>query len=298
MTKNALSHGKGERILVLAPTGRDGSAACALLEQAGLSCKPCSRLDELQRELERGAGAAVIAEEAFLGADAVPLFSWVSNQPPWSDFPFVILTTRRDDPRVRQYTLGLIDKLRNVTLQERPIQTVTLVSAVQAALRARLRQYEAAKYLLEREQAASRLEELVRERTGQLQEANDHLMAAQESLTMALEAAQMRTWNLDLGGCVVGRSARWDRSLRIGAVLTEWSRNVGDRVLLEDQGTFETAFSQALETDKFHLECRVVRPDNETRWVVAEGRLYRDEHGRPLRLAGTVRDVTERRQVE
>ena len=66
---------------------------------------------------------------------------------------------------MRRYTLGLIDKLRNVTLQERPIQTVTLVSAVQAALRARLRQYEAAKYLLEREQAASRLEELVRERT-------------------------------------------------------------------------------------------------------------------------------------
>ena len=100
-----------------------------------------------------------------------------------------------------------------MTLQERPIQTVTLVSTVQAALRARLRQYEAAKYLLEREQAASRLEELVRERTRQLQEANDQLTAAQESLTMALEAAQMRTWNLDLGGYVVGRSARRDRLL-------------------------------------------------------------------------------------
>ena len=132
-----------------------------------------------------------------------PLFSWVSNQPPWSDFPFVILTTRRDDPRQRRYTLGLIDKLRNVTLQERPIQTVTLVSAVQAALRTRLRQYEAANYLREREQAGIRLEELVRERTRQLQEANDQLTAAQESLTMALEAAQMRTWNLDLGGDVV-----------------------------------------------------------------------------------------------
>ena len=85
-----------------------------------------------------------------------------------------------------------------MTLQERPIQTVTLVSAVQAALRTRLRQYEAANYLREREQAGIRLEELVRERTRQLQEANDQLTAAQESLTMALEAAQMRTWNLDL----------------------------------------------------------------------------------------------------
>ena len=35
-----------------------------------------------------------------------------------------------------------------------------------------------------------------------------------------------------------------------------------------------------------------------SRWIVAEGRLYRDERGNPVRLAGTIRDVTERRQVE
>ncbi len=296
--ENALSRGKGERILVLAPTGRDGSAACALLEQAGLSCTLCSGLDELLRELERGAGAAVIAEEAFLGTGAALLFIWVSNQPPWSDFPFVILTARSDDPRRRRYTLGLIDKLHNVTLQERPIQTVTLVSAVQAALRTRLRQYEAAHYLREREQAGIRLEELVRERTRQLQEANDQLTAAQENLTMALEAAQMRTWSLDLGADLVADSARQDASPQMGTVLAEWSRKAGERVLLEDRATFDTAFNQALDTGKFHLECRVVGPNDDTRWVVAEGRLYRDKHGHPLRLAGTVRDVTERRQVE
>jgi signal transduction histidine kinase len=266
------------------------------LEQAGLSCSPCSGLDELQSELESGAGAAVIAEEAFLRAEADPLFDWVSNQPPWSDFPFVILTVRRDDPRHRRYTLGLIEKLRNVTLQERPIQAVTLVSAVKAALRTRLRQYEAANYLLEREQAGIRLEELVRERTRQLQEANDQLTAAQDSLTMALEAAQMRTWSLDLGGGVV--SAQQDASAQMGAVLAEWSRKAGERVLPEDRGMFDTAFNEALDTGKFHLECRVVGANDETRWAVAEGRLYRDEHGHPLRLAGTVRDVTERRQVE
>ena len=85
-------------------------------------------------------------------------------------------------------------------MQERPLQAVTLVSTVQAALRGRLRQYEAAKYLAEGEHAASRLEELVDERTRQLQEANNRLTAAQESLTIALEAAQMRTWHLDLAG--------------------------------------------------------------------------------------------------
>jgi signal transduction histidine kinase/response regulator RpfG family c-di-GMP phosphodiesterase len=295
---NRTDHGKSRQILVLAPTGRDGSAASALLEQAGLRCKACSEIGELQKELEGGAGAAVIAEEALLGADLATLFEWVSNQPPWSDFPFIILTTRRGSPRLRRHALGLIDKLRNVTLQERPIQTVTLVSAVQAALRARIRQYEAAKYLREREQAASRLEELVRERTHQLQEANDHLTAAQESLTMALEAAQMRTWNVDLSGCGSAGSPKRGGLSQLGSVWEEWSRNLGDKVLPEDKETFEKAFGQALDTGKFQLECRVVLPDDEMRWIAAEGRLYRDEHGHPLRLAGTVRDVTERRQVE
>ena len=162
--ENPIAPRHGEQILVLAPTGRDGKAACALLEHAGLKCLSCSDLDELQRRLEGGAGAAVIAEEALAGGDLNRLFAWVKNQPTWSDFPFVILTTHRDDPRRRQLLLQLIDRLRNVTLQERPIQTVTLVSTVRAALRARQRQYDAAKYLEEREQAASRSEELVRQR--------------------------------------------------------------------------------------------------------------------------------------
>ena len=224
----------------------------------------------------------------------------MSNQPPWSDFPFVILTTRRDDPRRRRHTLGLIDKLRNVTLQERPIQTVTLVSAVQAALRARLRQYEAAKYLAEREQAASRLEELVRERTRQLQEANDQLIAAQESLTMALEAAQMRTWNLDLGG-VSGRGlgTAGRRLRRCRSLLAEMEPKGRRKSFCpKTEGRSRRPSTRRCDTGKFHLECRVVGPDDESRWVVAEGRLYRDEQGRPVRLAGTVRDVTERRQVE
>jgi signal transduction histidine kinase len=298
MMEDGIDAVTGERILVLAPTGRDGAAACALLEQAGLTCASCSGMRELHRELQAGAGAAVIAEEAFLRADPAPLFDWVGSQPPWSDFPFVILTTQRDDPRLRRHTLDLVHKLRNVTLQERPIQTVTLVSAVQAALRARLRQYEAAKYLRERERAASRLEELVRERTGQLQEANNHLMAAQESLTIALEAAQMRTWNFDLAECGIGGFPLENPLAGADSLLAKWSSGIGERLLPEDQEAFEAALRQAFGTGEFRVECRILRHDEEVRWVVAEGRLYRDKEGNPLRLAGTVRDVTERRQVE
>jgi len=42
-----IDRGNSERILVLAPTGRDGNAACGLLEQAGLAATACSSIDEL-----------------------------------------------------------------------------------------------------------------------------------------------------------------------------------------------------------------------------------------------------------
>ena len=184
-------------------------------------------------------------------------------------------------------------------LQERPIQTVTLVTAAQAALRARRRQYEAARYLLEKEQAADRLEELVLERTGQLKGANKQLLAAQESLTMALDAAQMSTWDLDLVHDTARRSTRHDRIFGYGSLLPRWSRAIAKKhVLPEDHEAFEAAFRQALETGRFRLECRVVWPDDSVRWVIAEGRLYRDDHGEPARLAGVIADVTDRRLAE
>ena len=242
MTANGVDPGNSERILVLAPTGRDSRAACAIIHQAGLVAKSCSGIDDLRTELEAGAGAAVIAEEAFFGADLAGLSAWVEKQPPWSDFPFVVLTTRRDDPRPRQQLLRLIANLRNVVLQERPLQAVTLVSTVQAALRARLRQYEAAKYLAEGEHAASRLEELVDERTRQLQEANSRLTAAQESLTIALEAAQMRTWHLDLAG-YREEWARKDPSPSAVSLLERWSEAVEAALLPEDEPAFEAVFN-------------------------------------------------------
>ena len=82
-------------------------------------------------------------------------------------------------------------------------------------------------------------------------------------------------------------------------LLQRWSRAIGKKyVLPDDHELFETAFRQALDTGEFRLECRIVWPDDSVHWVVAEGRLYRDEQGDPIRLAGTLRDVTERRQVE
>ena len=87
----------------------------------------------------------------------------------------------------------MLDRLGNVSLLERPLGAVTLVSAVQAALRARRRQYEVRHHLLRRENTAAQLESLVRDRTRQLEEVNQQLrlqIAERKQAEAALQQAQ------------------------------------------------------------------------------------------------------------
>jgi len=70
---------------------------------------------------------------------------------------------------------------------------VTLVSAVQSALRARRRQYQVQENLLDRDSSAAHLEEVVRERTRQLVQANEKLrqqIAERRQVEAALQQAQ------------------------------------------------------------------------------------------------------------
>ncbi len=48
----------------------------------------------------------------------------------------------------------------------------------------------------------------------------------------------------------------------------------------------------------FAHEHRIIRPDGSLIWVVARGRLLRDETGQPVRFIGVSVDITERRQAE
>ena len=82
------------RVLVLAPIGRDGPAVAALLRRAGLEAKLCGSLADLVAGLEEEAEVAFVAEEALLGGPADALEAWVARQPPWSDMPFVVLTSQ------------------------------------------------------------------------------------------------------------------------------------------------------------------------------------------------------------
>jgi signal transduction histidine kinase/ActR/RegA family two-component response regulator len=166
---------RDHRVLIFAPIGRDGPAAADLLRSANLEAVVCPDLATLIEELPAGAGAVFLAEEGLFGKATTPLAHWVNCQPAWSDLPFIVLTSHQEQPAVAAWRRNLVGILRNVSLLERPIQPITLASAVQSALRARRRQYEIGALMRAREQAAQELERLVIERTHALEEANQQL---------------------------------------------------------------------------------------------------------------------------
>ncbi|WP_305043740.1 ATP-binding protein [Geoalkalibacter sp.] len=59
--------------------------------------------------------------------------------------------------------------------------------------------------------------------------------------------------------------------------------------------TAEAAFNHG---GRFVVEHRLVRPDGEIRLVHTQAEMFRDDQGQPLRIFGTVQDVTERKRAE
>jgi PAS domain S-box-containing protein len=128
-----------QRVLIFAPAGRDSAASRSILSRAGIETLICTGTATVCREVESGAGALLVGEEAATPTATNALSDALALQPSWSDLPILMLTGPGPDSAAATIAAA---KLGNVTLLERPVRVVSLVSAVRAALRARQRQYE------------------------------------------------------------------------------------------------------------------------------------------------------------
>ncbi len=142
-----------ERVLVLAPTLRDGLNTSRILAHAGIATYACGDITTVCSEIVRGAGALVITEETLAAGRAERLAQFLHDQPPWSDLPIIAVTRGGPDSAA---AVQVMETLGNVILLERPVRIGTFVTATRTALRERRRQYELRRVLAQLREADRR----------------------------------------------------------------------------------------------------------------------------------------------
>lgn len=187
------------KILLLALRGRDAAVIGKILGSDGIECIECQSIRMLAEQLDDEAGAVIVTEESLEDVRGSGVFEWMESQPAWSDFPVILLATKRAGRR-SQADAAVLHKLGNVVVLERPVNGETLSRAVESALRGRRRQWDARRRLKELLAAEERLTQLndsleqsINERTMELSRANDRLtqeIAERERAQSALVQSQ------------------------------------------------------------------------------------------------------------
>jgi PAS domain S-box-containing protein len=134
-----------------------------------------------------------------------------------------------------------------------------------------------------------------------LQPAAEPGSAADRLLRLAVASAKVGIWEWDV------RSGRVECSEWVGplyglstAELAQHYEGFMALVHPSDRQRVADAVEASLHSssDEYAIEHRVVWPDGSLHWLEVRGHVYRDAAGGPLRMAGTVGDITSRKQAE
>ncbi|MRR57057.1 MAG: response regulator [Deltaproteobacteria bacterium] len=151
------------------------------------------------------------------------------------------------------------------------------------------------------QEAHDELETRVAERTEQLARTAEALRLSEERYALAVQGTNDGIWDLNPATGEAYHSPRWKRIIgyeddEITGSFNEWE----SRVHPEDHQRVMEA-GKAYEEGRapsFEVEYRLRHKDGNYRWVLTRGACLRDSLGRAYRLAGSLTDITERKELE
>lgn len=125
---------------------------------------------------------------------------------------------------------------------------------------------------------------------------------SEERLRLAVEATGLGTWDVDVPSATRRWSDEFYAILGLPTTVTPDPAVFRARIHPDDRdwvhAHYAASYSPAGD-GRYTAEFRIIRGDDgRQRWVLATGRVFFDEAGRPLRGVGTLMDITERRQTE
>lgn len=129
----------------------------------------------------------------------------------------------------------------------------------------------------------------------------DALRESEERFSLAVLGSNDAIWDWDIRAERLYLSPRWNELLGLDpsvrfSTLDEWLSCIEP----EDQEAFREALAQHLSEKEDHLtaEFRVRRSDGEQLWILCRGLAIRDSSGSPVRMAGSLSDLTARKKAE
>jgi len=145
------------------------------------------------------------------------------------------------------------------------------------------------------------LERRVRERTAQLEAANEQLRESELRLKQAAEGGNVGLWDWDLVTNQVFYSPVWKQQIgfedhEITQDYNEWQ----SRVYPDDLEPTLQKIHEFLEQPgkKYQTEFRFRHKDGSYRWILAQASLLPGPDGKPRRMLGSHVDITERKRAE
>ena len=294
-----------QTIAILAPSGRDGSVIGEILRRASIDSFLSSCVSDMLESVScQRAGAVIVAEEAFRTDDLEAMKRWLERQPPWSDLPVLLLTRRNGN--VAQQT-RLAESLGNVTVLERPLGRVTLVSAARTALRSRARQRQAEQHILE---LGTRERELAEKRArletseARLREAHDKLgqrfadaLAEKRILADIVEGtdAFVQVADLNYRWLAINKASA-DEFERIFGVRPAVGKSMLDVIahMPEYRRAVQEVWGRALAGEEFTEIGEFGDVDRDRRYYEMKFNTLRNERGERIGAYQFVYDVTER----
>jgi PAS domain S-box-containing protein len=124
------------------------------------------------------------------------------------------------------------------------------------------------------------------------------LRQSEEQLQLALSASRMGTWNWNIQ---TGKIS-WSDNLEalFGMEPGEFDGSFEmflARLHQDDRDRLITAVDRAIATgEDYDIEFRVVYPNGTIRWALSQGKVFYDQHGQPIQMAGIDLDITERKR--
>jgi PAS domain S-box-containing protein len=132
-----------------------------------------------------------------------------------------------------------------------------------------------------------------------LKQTEEALRQSEELLRIALDAARMGAWHVNL---LTGKETWSNRSQELFGLVPGTFDGSKETFLSlihpDDRDRIEQTAPQALETGTREMEYRVVLQDQTIRWIASRGKVFFDQTGNAVQISGIDMEISDRKQAE